>query len=461
MPCAPKRPAIFASYAQADEPEKPGDGEMKWLSFVLGFLRPAVRRDAVEIWLDPLAGGGGDLDPEIVRKLNACDIFVLLISCHALSCGSVDREIAIIRERQRRGDDVHFYPLLLTPAPEAAVEKVRDKNLRPRGGRPFSDLSPSERDRRMAATADEIAQLAAEIAGRASSPRSGSPPLATRPQTSPPSRRRVRGRRAPIPEINDQELVEVFLKAQSPGIVAAIASRSALRTTPVVVRAMRKARTAKDVSAFLALTRASFRASALARVAIKYPIRANEFNAVALVAAARADAANALDLVTDAAAFGSAAHALAAAAAAADAAADSAAIASPLDAADAAPFTAAAAAADPVVRAEILSDALALQQPRAPALADLPLWSRRIPDWIRNDWEGLKWELPGDEGWDVWIHWYEDRLVGGSRGEAYELVFANVPLDVCNEGAAAANAWIKAHLPRDPGNRLLPPPGRS
>ena len=62
-----------------------------------------------------------------------------------------------------------------------------------------------------------------------------------------------------------------------------------------------------------------------------------------------------------------------------------------------------------------------------------------------------------NEDWDVWIDWYEERLLGGSRGEAYELVFASAPQEVWNEGPAAANAWIKAHLPPVSGGSSLPP----
>jgi hypothetical protein len=50
----------------------------------------------------------------------------------------------------------------------------------------------------------------------------------------------------------------------------------------------------------------------------------------------------------------------------------------------------------------------------------------------------------------VWFDWYEERLRGGLRGEDYELVFANVPQEEWDKGPAAANAWIKAHLPKGP-----------
>src|SRR5208282_4683256 len=45
------------------------------------------------------------------------------------------------------------------------------------------------------------------------------------------------------------------------------------------------------------------------------------------------------------------------------------------------------------------------------------------------------------------MDWYQERLRGGSRGEAYELVFARVPQEEWDKGPAAANAWVKAHLP--------------
>ena len=65
-------------------------------------------------------------------------------------------------------------------------------------------------------------------------------------------------------------------------------------------------------------------------------------------------------------------------------------------------------------------------------------------------WSTLKSALPRNEDWDVWIHWYEVRLFGGSRGEDYELVFATVLQEEWDKGPAAANAWIKAHLPKAP-----------
>jgi len=288
------------------------------------------------------------------------------------------------------------------------------------------------------------------------------------------SRRLADRRRGTKPEINDQEPLEDLLKGQSPGGAAAIAARTALRVAPLMFRDARKARSAKEVSAFLVLTSATFRASALARVAVKYPTRANMLNAAALVAAARAAAAAAADaaaadavgwaILTSASALAAAADAVdaaasaltaASAASALAAAADAAPSAIPLAAYDGASFPAVYATADGALRAEIRFDAYALQKLSAHGLADLPLWSRGAADWAEPAWEGLRLALPRDEGWDVWIDWYQDRLRGGSGGEAYELVFVSAPLDVWREGPAAANAWIKEHLPKDWGRARL------
>jgi hypothetical protein len=142
------KPVIFISYAHLDEPENPREGEVQWLSFVTGFLKPAETQGAVEIWTDRLMPGGADWSPEIEGKLRDCDIFILLISHNSLSSRYVvDKEIAAIRERQTKSEDVHFYPLLLTPTPAIALDIVKDKNRRPRGEKSFFDYPLNERYR--------------------------------------------------------------------------------------------------------------------------------------------------------------------------------------------------------------------------------------------------------------------------------------------------------------------------
>jgi hypothetical protein len=79
----PYKPIIFISYAHAHEAENPAPEEVKWLSFGTGYLRPAVKHGAVDKWIDRLLRGGDDWDPEIERKLRACNIFIVLVSRHS------------------------------------------------------------------------------------------------------------------------------------------------------------------------------------------------------------------------------------------------------------------------------------------------------------------------------------------------------------------------------------------
>ena len=151
-----------------------------------GFLKSAEQQGAIEVWKDDRIFGGAEWRQEIKRKLNGCDIFVLLISHNSLASGFVvDEEIAVIRERQKKGDDVHFYPLLLTPTPRVALDIVNDKNRRPRGGKSFFDYPLNERYRHMSDAVDEIVSLAESIAARTDQPsEQASPPD---PAVSPPA----------------------------------------------------------------------------------------------------------------------------------------------------------------------------------------------------------------------------------------------------------------------------------
>ena len=111
---------------------------------------------------------------------------------------------------------------------------------------------------------------------------------------------------------------------------------------------------------------------------------------------------------------------------------------------------AAAAVDDSSIWGEIRSDISTFLETGQFAALDSPLWQGSSPEWASAGWSQLRADLPKGQDWDVWMDWYEDRLHGGSRDEAHELVFASVPLDVWGKGPAAANAWIKAHLPPPP-----------
>ena len=164
------KPLVFISYAHKDEPappEEPAVGKIRWLSFVMDFLRPGVEGRRYEVWIDEAMPIGADWNPEIEAKLRTCDIFILLVSTRSTGSDYVrNKEVPVIRERQKSGDGIHFCPLLIDWTPDPGLELVKDKNIRPPNGQPLSSLSPSERSRQMTQVANEIAGLAKTIEER-------------------------------------------------------------------------------------------------------------------------------------------------------------------------------------------------------------------------------------------------------------------------------------------------------
>ncbi len=314
------------------------------------------------------------------------------------------------------------------------------------------------------------------------------------------------------PRFKDEEGLRRWLETQPSEVCALIAARAALRVLPWAALDVPEHGGGEGQRRFAAFFAVLFRTSAFTWVAGKYPTRANELRAAAARAdadaAARADAAAAytraayaraaaiaaaaaddgLDRAAAASDARAAAEARAIRAAAADeayahAAADEAyAHAAAVDsiyaaahaayaaahpaagaahgfaAAGAAAAVASAVAAAAVAAAYIWSavsnDATSIRAGTSVReLAEQPLWPDGVaPDWVAGNWERMRAALPGADGWDVWIDWYEDRLKGGPVREEIELLYATVPLEKWEEGPAAANAWISAEL-----EKLKPP----
>lgn len=282
--------------------------------------------------------------------------------------------------------------------------------------------------------------------------------------------------------IENEERFRVWLENTSKDrripIAVVLAARIALRALPMVAAEIPLRGGKERQRSFAALTVTVFRASALAWVATKNSTRTNSLRAdpvmaraaYAAAAAAATDAARAArasDLRAAAAAGAARAAAAAArsaraayaaayatataatdddarAAAAVDAATRTARAAIYVDAAIYADSVAARAAVWAALSADV--DALARgDQPET--LAGRALWLEQTPAILSEDWRRLRGALPSDDNWDIWLGWYENVLAGRSRGEDYELVFASVPEAEWDKGPAAANAWIKAHLP--------------
>jgi tetratricopeptide (TPR) repeat protein len=159
------KPIVFISYAHADEPAEPAEGEVKWYHLVRKFLRAAEQRGIFEVWVDREMMGGDDWDKKIKEKLGICNIFVLLVSADSMASSYIlGTEIPIIRERQAAGETVHFYPVLLSPTPLAGLEDIKDKNIRPRDMRSLSSFNYHGRREHLVEFANEIERIARHTA---------------------------------------------------------------------------------------------------------------------------------------------------------------------------------------------------------------------------------------------------------------------------------------------------------
>lgn len=171
------KPVIFISYSHKDEPKKPGPKDERWLSFVQSHLAPAVKHGMYELWADEDIPGGGAWRQEITRKLDECDVCVLLVSRHSLASDFIiDVEIETLRKRRAKGD-AEIFPIVLTPCAVETAPWIKEIQLRPPNGQPLSDFEENERHKQMAAIAKEIARIAQTIAQRKSSQERASVPI--------------------------------------------------------------------------------------------------------------------------------------------------------------------------------------------------------------------------------------------------------------------------------------------
>jgi hypothetical protein len=98
---------------------------------------------------------------------------------------------------------------------------------------------------------------------------------------------------------------------------------------------------------------------------------------------------------------------------------------------------------------------------RPEQFATLELWpGRDPPQFIGGQWEMLKEELRlADEGWDVWIDWYEARLDGRIREQNTELAYVEITRNVLSTASAwEANSEIRRLIDLQSQKQPLDPP---
>lgn len=84
-------------------------------------------------------------------------------------------------------------------------------------------------------------------------------------------------------------------------------------------------------------------------------------------------------------------------------------------------------------------------------LAVRPLWAFKIPHWADDHWHVLRNHMLGtNQGWEVWIHWYEALLKGGpiyrelsaKANEEIEVAISHIPDEIWGSEAATINSEI-------------------
>jgi hypothetical protein len=96
-----------------------------------------------------------------------------------------------------------------------------------------------------------------------------------------------------------------------------------------------------------------------------------------------------------------------------------------------------------------LSDDMSdLNSASASAVANLPLWPGGAPpQWMLSRWIQLRRELiKVGVGWEAWVNWYEDRVRGDTRSDAWELAYVQVPEEFWADGPARVNTWIQRQI---------------
>ena len=75
-------------------------------------------------------------------------------------------------------------------------------------------------------------------------------------------------------------------------------------------------------------------------------------------------------------------------------------------------------------------------------LQKMSLWLDGIPVWASRQWALFKDDLPDEEGWNVWVDWYEARWAGRPGDAGLELARVTIGEEDWEKGPAHVNAMI-------------------
>jgi tetratricopeptide (TPR) repeat protein len=141
---------IFISYSHKDRAE---------LEYVRAHLGPVVGLGTVTVWDDNALQIGDDWKGDINSAIDACRVFILLVTCHSLGSKFI-RDVEVPRVLPRwQAKQVQFCPILVKPCHLDGYWWLDAINRRPKDGKALSELPDASRDREMAEIVGEIVKF--------------------------------------------------------------------------------------------------------------------------------------------------------------------------------------------------------------------------------------------------------------------------------------------------------------
>jgi tetratricopeptide (TPR) repeat protein len=178
MADATAKPTIFISYSHKDRAE---------LDYVRAHLGSVVGLGTVTVWDDNALQIGDDWKGDINSAIDACSVFILLVTCHSLGSRFI-REVEVARVVPRwQAKQVRFCPIVVKPCHLDGYWWLAAANRRPKEGKALSELPDPARDREMAEiVGDMVKYLGAPAASADGLGSAANIPEPTRPKPSVP-----------------------------------------------------------------------------------------------------------------------------------------------------------------------------------------------------------------------------------------------------------------------------------
>ena len=141
---------IFISYSHKDRAE---------LEYVRAHLGSVVELGTVTVWDDNALQIGDDWKGDINSAIDACRVFILLVTCHSLGSKFI-RDVEVPRVLPRwQAKQVRFCPIVVKPCHLGGYWWLDAINRRPRDGKALSELPDGPRDREMAEIVGDIVKF--------------------------------------------------------------------------------------------------------------------------------------------------------------------------------------------------------------------------------------------------------------------------------------------------------------